>query len=178
MDASEEYVVQEVLHSERSTTVSRVRYGAHNSLCFSIILFFCIDTTTKHWSSNLVSSCQHTHEGSSNISKSLLLVRLLRASLLSAMLISKSMSLIMFLFFFHVFKVIIVPLSPLLTRTSRFSSSNVFPFPFSYIPRFDHGYALIMEDIGGTPLTNLLNNHKQGLPLDIFFEVACKISMW
>ena len=42
--------------------------------------------------------------------------------------------------------------------------------------RFDYGYAILMEDIGGTALPKLYNYAKQGLPLDIFLEIASKIS--
>jgi serine/threonine protein kinase len=42
--------------------------------------------------------------------------------------------------------------------------------------RFDYGYAIVMEDIGGSSLNKLLNHNKQGLPLDIFLDIACKIS--
>lgn len=50
------------------------------------------------------------------------------------------------------------------------------PHTSIHLLRFDYGYALVMEDIGGTVLTKLFDYKKQGLPLDIFLEIACKIS--
>ena len=56
--------------------------------------------------------------------------------------------------------------------------SNLFLSPSVLLVfyRINYGYAILMEDIGGTALTNLYNHTKQGLPLDVFLEIACKIS--
>ena len=62
--------------------------------------------------------------------------------------------------------------SLLLFCLSTHPSPNIF---FLHPSRFDHGYALLMEDIGGTALSEF-NYKKQGLPLDTFLELACKIS--
>ena len=58
------------------------------------------------------------------------------------------------------------------------SHQHISFFPlFLFLYRFDYGYAILMEDIGGTALPQLYNYAKQDLPLDIFLHIACKISM-